>query len=151
MVNRAERRARDKQRRKGIPAQYDQTNGRGRGGMIDEYTLQERSRRLQEHEHGQWKPTSNVTQQQAQLERAKRRTQVADGTWESVRKILSIFAWTVILLSALAFFIVMWLPHRPVWLVLVVSVLFALGVIGLFFIAGNAQRNPRLDEHGTAL
>lgn len=48
MPNRAERRAQAKQNRRGVPQQYDQTRGRGRSGMLDEYQLQEKSRRLQD-------------------------------------------------------------------------------------------------------
>ena len=44
MPNRAERRAQAKQNRRGVPQQYDQTRGRGRSGMLDEYQLQEKSR-----------------------------------------------------------------------------------------------------------
>ena len=46
MPNRAERRSKN---RNGVPDQYDQTRGRGRSGMIDEYALQEKSRRLPAH------------------------------------------------------------------------------------------------------
>ena len=41
MPNRAERRAQAKAGRRGVPSQYDQTQGRGRSGMIDEYQLQQ--------------------------------------------------------------------------------------------------------------
>ena len=47
MPNRAERRAQAKNNRRGVPQQYDQTHGRARSGMLDEYQLQEKSRRLQ--------------------------------------------------------------------------------------------------------
>ena len=57
MPNRAERRAQAKQNRRGVPQQYDQTRGRGRSGMLDEYQLQEKSRRLQDGTDGPWKPT----------------------------------------------------------------------------------------------
>ena len=43
MPNRAERRAQAKAGRRGVPSQYDQTRGRGRSGMIDEYQLQQKS------------------------------------------------------------------------------------------------------------
>lgn len=56
MPNRAERRSKNKN---GVPDQYDQTRGRGRSGMIDEYALQEKSRRLKEGKSGPWKPTSS--------------------------------------------------------------------------------------------
>ena len=39
MPNRAERRPQAKAGRRGVPSQYDQTRGRGRSGMIDEYQL----------------------------------------------------------------------------------------------------------------
>lgn len=48
MPNRAERRAQAKAGRRGVPSQYDQTRGRGRSGMIDEYQLQQKSQRLQD-------------------------------------------------------------------------------------------------------
>ena len=60
MPNRAERRAKAKADRRGVPSQYDQTQGRGRAGMIDEYQLQEKSRRLQEGTDGPWKPTAHT-------------------------------------------------------------------------------------------
>ena len=48
MPNRAERRKAAKDQRRGVPSQYDQTRGRARSGMLDEYALQEKSRRIQE-------------------------------------------------------------------------------------------------------
>ena len=56
MPNRAERRAQAKAGRRGVPSQYDQTQGRGRSGMIDEYQLQQKSQRLQDGTDGtEWK------------------------------------------------------------------------------------------------
>ena len=52
MPNRAERRAQAKAGRRGVPSQYDQTQGRGRSGMIDEYQLQQKSQRLQDGTDG---------------------------------------------------------------------------------------------------
>ena len=52
MPNRAERRAQAKRNRRGVPQQYDQTQGRARSGMLDEYQLQEKSRRLQDGTDG---------------------------------------------------------------------------------------------------
>ncbi len=151
MANRKERRAKERQSRKGIPSQYDETKDRARGGMTDEYNLQERSRRLQESGTGPWKPTSNVTAEEERLARNVKRSQVGDDTWNVVRKVVGVFSWAVILLSALAFLVIMWLPSQPIVLVVVVSVLFALGVFGLFFSFSNSRQNPRLDEHGTAI
>ena len=60
MPNRAERRAQAKNNRRGVPQQYDQTHGRARSGMLDEYQLQEKSRRLQDGTDGPWKPTGGT-------------------------------------------------------------------------------------------
>ena len=57
----------------------------------------------------------------------------------------------MLLLSAFAFLVFMWLPSQPLVLVVTIAVLFALGVFGLFFSFSNSKQNPRLDEHGTAL
>lgn len=151
MANRKERRAKARQSRRGIPSQYDQTNGRGRGGMIDEYNLQEHSRRLQENGVDGWKPSSSVTQSQNKMERNIKRAQAGDDTWNAVRKVIGVCSWAVLLLSAFAFLVVMWLPSQPLALVVTIAVLFALGVFGLFFSFSNAKQNPRLDEHGTAI
>lgn len=151
MANRKERRAKARQSRRGIPSQYDQTNGRGRGGMIDEYNLQEHSRRLQENGVDGWKPSSSVTQSQSKMERNIKRAQAGDDTWNAVRKVIGVCSWAVLLLSAFAFLVVMWLPSQPLALVVTIAVLFALGVFGLFFSFSNAKQNPRLDEHGTAI
>ena len=61
MANRAERRAQAKANRRGVPSQYDQTQGRGRSGMIDEYQLQQKSQRLQDGTDGtEWKPSGGT-------------------------------------------------------------------------------------------
>ncbi|MFU0528699.1 tripartite tricarboxylate transporter TctB family protein [Gardnerella vaginalis] len=151
MANRKERRAKERQSRKGIPSQYDETKGRAREGMIDEYNLQERSRRLQERGTGPWKPTSNVTAEEERIARNIRRTESVDDTWNAVRKVIGVCSWAVILVSAFAFLVIMWLPNQPIVLVVTVAVLFALGVFGLFFSFSNSKQNPRLDEHGTAI
>ena len=151
MANRKERRAKARQSRRGIPSQYDQTNGRGRGGMIDEYNLQEHSRRLQENGVDGWKPSSSVTQSQSKMEQNIKRAQAGDDTWNAVRKVIGVCSWAVLLLSAFAFLVFMWLPSQPLVLVVTIAVLFALGVFGLFFSFSNAKQNPRLDEHGTAI
>lgn len=151
MANRKERRAKARQSRRGIPSQYDQTNGRGRGGMIDEYNLQEHSRRLQENGVDGWKPSSSVTQSQSKMEQNIKRAQAGDDTWNAVRKVIGVCSWAVLLLSAFAFLVIMWLQSQPMVLVVTIAVLFALGVFGLFFSFSNAKQNPRLDEHGTAI
>ena len=97
MPNRAERRAQAKAGRRGVPSQYDQTQGRGRSGMIDEYQLQQKSQRLQDGTDGtEWKPTGGT---------------IADT----------------------------------------VSAVFIVGVLSLFFTAGDSKHNPNLDQNGTAV
>ena len=113
MPNRAERRAQAKAGRRGVPSQYDQTQGRGRSGMIDEYQLQQKSQRLQDG---------------------------TDGT-----------EWTLIAIAIIAFFVVMWLPSHPMWLIITVSAVFIVGVLSLFFTAGDSKHNPNLDQNGTAV
>lgn len=151
MANRKERRAKARQNRRGIPSQYDDTKGRARGGMIDEYALQERSRKLVERKNGEWKPSSSVTEEEERVATNTRRTESGDETMNKVRKVIGVCSWAVILLSAFAFLVIMWFPSQPMVLVITIAVLFALGVFGLFFSFSNSKRNPRLDEHGTAI
>ena len=152
MANRAERRA---QKKRGVPEQYDATKGRARSGMIDEYQLQEKSRRLKEGKTGPWKPTSS------ELEHAE---EVAMGTDpddfdppqvirapHSVRQWFRVASWVVIVVSAIMYFVVMWLPQHPLWSIITVSACFAAGVLSLFFTAGDPKNNPNLDQNGTAV
>lgn len=152
MANRAERRA---QRKKGVPDQYDATKGRARSGMIDEYQLQEKSRRLKEGKSGPWKPTSS------ELEHAEEVAMDTDPNDfdppqvirapHSVRQWFRVASWAVIVVSAIMFFVVMWLPQHPLWSIITVSACFAVGVLSLFFTAGDPKNNPNLDQNGTAV
>ncbi|MEE0654965.1 tripartite tricarboxylate transporter TctB family protein [uncultured Bifidobacterium sp.] len=152
MANRAERRARNKG---GVPEQYDATQGRGRSGMIDEYQLQEKSRRLKEGKTGPWKPTSS------ELEHAEKVAMDTDPNDfdppqvirapHSVRQWFRVASWVVIVVSAIMFFVVMWLPQHPLWSIITVSACFAAGVLSLFFTAGDPKNNPNLDQNGTAV
>lgn len=152
MANRAERRA---QRKKGVPDQYDATKGRARSGMIDEYQLQEKSRRLKEGKSGPWKPTSS------ELEHAEEVAMDTDPNDfdppqvvrapHSVRQWFRVASWVVIVVSAIMFFVVMWLPQHPLWSIITVSACFAVGVLSLFFTAGDPKNNPNLDQNGTAV
>lgn len=148
MVNRAERRAQAKQDRRNTGAREDRT--RSRAGVMDEYALQERSRRLLEHGTGEWKPTATTTTT----------SETSDPTFSnpdlvrkphSLRQTFRIVSWTFIVLSMIAFFIVMWLPQRSVLLVGIVSAIFAIAVLSLFVVSGDSRHNPNLDAHGTAV
>ena len=105
MPNRAERRAQAKQNRRGVPQQYDQTHGRARSGMLDEYQLQEKSRRLQEGTDGPWKPTGGTVEVTENL-----LTTNPDYTNpkmfkapHSTRQWFRVVSWALIALSAIAF------------------------------------------------
>ncbi|MCI1983991.1 MAG: hypothetical protein LKJ47_04360 [Bifidobacteriaceae bacterium] len=61
------------------------------------------------------------------------------------------FSWLLIGLSAVAFLIVMWIPNLPMWAIITVSAIFAVGVLSLFAVRGDNDKNPYLDENGTAV
>lgn len=157
MPNRAERRKAARDNRRGIPQQYDQTRGRGRSGMIDEYALQEKSRRLQEgiDDGGPWKPSARIESDDAVESvfeaNPNYRDPKAFKAPHSVRQWFRVISWVLIVLSVIGFFVVMWLPSAPLALVITVSAVFAVGVLSLFFTAGNFKNNPNLDQNGTAV
>ena len=130
MPNRAERRKAAKDQRRGVPSQYDQTRGRARSGMLDEYALQEKSRRIQEgvDDSGVWKPSARteVDEEVESVFEANPNYQdpKAFKAPHSVRQWFRVGSWTLIALSVIAFFVVMWLPTHPLWLILTVSVVF---------------------------
>lgn len=151
MPNRAERRAQAKRSRRGIPEQYDQTSGRARSGMIDEYALQEKSRRLieNEDEDKEWKPSASTDGDDA-IDPSDRNPQVMKAP-HSIRQWFRIISWTLIALSIVAFLVIIWLPTHPMWLIISVSAVFIVSVISLFFVAGDPKNNPNLDANGTAV
>ena len=142
MPNRAERRAQAKAGRRGVPSQYDQTRGRGRSGMIDEYQLQQKSQRLQDGTDGtEWKPsggtiadtetllTTNPNYTNPKMFKAP----------HSLRQWFRVGSWTLIAIAIIA------------WLIITVSAVFIVGVLSLFFTAGDSKHNPNLDQNGTAV
>ena len=153
MPNRAERRRAAKNQRRGIPSQYDQTRGRGRGGMIDEYALQEKSRRIQEGEDGPWKPTGGTVAEAdtTLITNPNYNDPKAFKAPHSVRQWFRVVSWVLIVIAAIAFLVIMWLPTHPIWLVATVSGVFVVGVLSLFFTAGDSKHNPNLDQNGTAV
>ena len=153
MPNRAERRAKAKSDRRGVPSQYDATRGRSRAGMIDEYQLQERSRRLQEGKDGPWKPSAHsLSGNESMLATTPNYSNPKLlRAPHSVRQWFRVLSWLLITLSVIGFFVVMWLPSHPMWLIATVSGVFVVGVLSLFFTAGDSRNNPNLDAHGTAV
>ena len=153
MPNRAERRAQAKAGRRGVPQQYDQTQGRARSGMLDEYQLQEKSRRLQDGTDGPWKPSaSTITETENVLNtNPDYKNPKMFKAPHSLRQWFRVGSWTLIAIAIIAFFVVMWLPSHPMWLIITVSAVFIVGVLSLFFTAGDSKHNPNLDENGTAV
>ncbi|KAB7788381.1 photosystem II reaction center protein J [Bifidobacterium cebidarum] len=154
MPNRRERRAQAKANRRGVPSQYDQTQGRGRSGMIDEYQLQQKSIRLQEGTDGkEWKPSGGKVEEAETLltTNPNYSNPKMFKAPHSVRQWFRVGSWTLIALAIIAFFVVMWLPTHPMWLIATVSGVFIVGVVSLFFTAGNSKDNPNLDQNGTAV
>lgn len=149
MPNRAERRANAKRSRRGTNSQPQRVQTRSRQGMVDEYSLQERSVRLENGQTAEWKPTSSsdLPEQSASSARTMRKP----GAPRGVRGWLRFVSWALIILSAIAFLVVMWIPGMPTWSTIVVAAVFAVGVLSLFFVAGNPKDNPNLDEYGTAV
>ena len=127
MPNRAERRAQAKRNRRGVPQQYDQTQGRARSGMLDEYQLQEKSRRLQDGTDGPWKPSaSTITETENVLNtNPDYKNPKMFKAPHSVRQWFRVASWVLIALSAIAFLVVMWLPSHPMWLISTVAIVFA--------------------------
>jgi hypothetical protein len=117
--------------------------------MIDEHALQERSRRLQEHEDIEWKPSGGTI---AQLDSsASRTTSNAIHMPQSTRQWLRLLSWVLIVISCASFLVIMWLSNVPMWLVITISSVFAIGVLSLFFVGGSPKENPNLDDYGTAV
>ena len=152
MANRAQRRSKNNG---GMPSQYDSTQGRGRSGMIDESQLQERSRRLKEGKKGPWKPSSSELEKYEEIALDTDPDnydppQVLRAP-HSGRQWARLFSWIVIVVSAISFFVVMWVPNLPRWVIITVCAVIAGGVISLFFTAGDSKNNPNLDQNGTAV
>ncbi|MBW3088170.1 tripartite tricarboxylate transporter TctB family protein [Bifidobacterium sp. 82T24] len=149
MPNRAERRANAKRSRKGAAKQPVRYQAKSRQGMVDEYSLQERSIRLQDGQPGEWKPSAktDLPVQATSSVRQPRKLSLP----HTARGWIRFFCWLLIVLSAMAFFVVMWIPNMPTWSVIVVSAVFAVGVLSLFFVSGDPRDNPNVDEYGTAV
>lgn len=119
----------------------------------DEDQLQEKSRRLQDGTDGPWKPTGGTIEEtESLLTTSPNYTNPKMfKAPHSARQWFRVISWLLIALSAIAFLVIMWLPSHPMWLVATVSIVFAVGVLSLFFTAGNPKHNPNLDQNGTAV
>ncbi len=67
---------------------------------------------------------------------------------------LRVIDWGVIILAAIAFVALIWLPFgdsAKLISVVVITIFFCLGVFNLFFLGRSSKENPNLDEYGTAI
>lgn len=151
MSNRAERRANARRNRRGSSRQQpSRYQAKSREGLVDEYALQERSIRLQDGQPGEWRPSATIDLP-VQSTSSSARQPGGIRMPHTVRGWVRFFCWLLIVLSAMAFFVVMWIPNMPTWSVIVVSAVFAVGVLSLFFVSGDPKDNPNVDEYGTAV
>lgn len=100
---------------------------------LSEATLQNRL-----NSKGEWKPTSSITVAEEVEKKA---------LW-TTRRVFNILSWVLVALSVVGFFVAMWVPRM--WLIITVSVMFAVGVFSLFFTTGKKGSNVLLDSNGTA-
>lgn len=151
MTNRAERRAQAKRSRRGGQDSYRGAD-RGRAGVIDERTLQERSRRLAAGESGEWKPRghSELSDKNPVGNPNYRNPKLVKAP-HSLRQWLRIFAWMLIIGSGIAFLVCMWFPSIPLWGTITMAGVFCFGIVLLFFVGGSYKDNPNLDSYGTAV
>lgn len=143
MSNRAERRARDKGAHKSEKTSFSRGAAKSRRGTMDEMSLQEKSRRLANGEDGQWKPTGHSESVLNETKLVKK-----PG---GVKQWFRALSWTLIVLSALSFLVVMWVPDVPMWAILTICAVFSVSVLSLFFVGGSYKDNPQLDSYGTAV
>ena len=152
MPNRAERRAQAKRSRRG-QGTATQPRSRSRAGVIDEATLQDRALHLQESGTDEWKPSASTSSPEHDVtpdDYASRNPSKAPAP-KTARGWGRFFSWLFIVLSAIAFIVVMFLPNKPLWAIVTVSAIFIIGVLSLFLFSGSPSDNPNVDSNGTAV
>ena len=99
--------------------------------MLDEYQLQEKSRRLQDGTDGPWKPTGGTIEEtESLLTTSPNYTNPKMfKAPHSLRQWFRVGSWTLIAIAIIAFFVVMWLPSHPMWLIITIASVFAVAVI----------------------
>jgi Flp pilus assembly protein TadB len=145
MANRAQRRAQARNK-------DAQTLSREQRSANDQATFEARADRVARTNSGVWRPgkvEDNVIPTPQEVEEQKVEEQEhRKHTGLDVAKFIS---WLIIVLSALAFMIVMWIPRLPMWVIILVSAIFVVGVLSLFIVRSPHYHNPYLDENGTAV
>lgn len=153
MPNRAQRRANARRN-----SQETEFRARSRQGLSDEYALQQQSIHLQDGGSAQWKPTASTGQVETEnhveavdTETLSIKNPAPVRAPRGVRGWARLCSWVLIVVAAIAFLAVMWIPGLPLWLIITVACVFGVGVLSLFFTSGDPTRNPHLDDHGTAV
>lgn len=104
---------------------------------------------------GEWRPSRVDTVEQVRHE-DERTPQEKDAEAHVAPRmsgwgIAKLMSWLLIILSSLAFLILMWIPGLPLWAILTVTIVFGIGVISLFVVRSPHDVNPNLDANGTAV
>lgn len=119
----------------------------------DQGLFEEKADAVAEGRTGEWRPSrvTPVVVEHHEPTPAERddeaRLHARDTAW-GIAKLVS---WLLIVVSSLAFLIIMWIPGLPMWAILTVTIIFALGVLSLFIVRSPHDSNPYLDANGTAV
>lgn len=155
VTNRAQRRANNRSaRRNGT----DSTRPEATRSATDQARFNRHADRVASGK-GEWKPgrvdaDGDVISTEAAASSRQEQSQVLNPTLSrkrTWRDWLRFASWVLIVVSALAFLIVMWIPNLPMWAIITVSAIFAVGVLSLFVVRGDSDKNPYVDENGTAV
>lgn len=142
--NRAQRRADRKTQKKAQTAdERDVTQSATSQWMYDQ-----KAANIEAGRPGQWRPgkveVSDIAIPSRSLDPKLAHTHSAWSYGKAV-------GWSLIVLSAIAFLVVMWIPQLPVWAIITVSAVFIAGVLSLFIMQSPRDINPNVDENGTAV
>ena len=138
-----------------------------RAHALDDAALQERSVRLSSGGSETWKPSGSGQARRRPADAGRVHTAPGSTTAQSAatslrdgqhrssssrwRTWFRIACWVLIGVSACGFFVIMWLPTHPLWLVITVAAVFILGILSLYVVSPDARSNELLDQHGTSL
>lgn len=119
-------------------------------GVSSQRKFDNQADRVARTKNGEWRPgrvdkpveEPASSQDDVNLTIARKRTP---------REWAKFFSWLFIVVSAVAFLIVMWIPRLPLAAIVAVTIVFVIGVVSLFFVRSDHDRNPYVDENGTAV
>lgn len=138
--NRAQRRA-DRKAQKKDEREVSQS-------ATSQWMYDQKAANIENGQPGQWRPgkieSRDIVTSTVALDAKLAHAHSAWGYGKAV-------AWTLIVLSAIAFLVVMWIPQLPTWAIITVSAVFIAGVLSLFIIQSPRDVNPNVDENGTAV